>query len=121
MATTESFAQTLAAKQPRLLAAFKHIIAQNHLAHAYLFAGMEGAGQPELAHWIAQRLFCLHINDGEPDGTCEECVRIANGSHPDIAKIYGSIIKHHVDRLLLHLKKLNFLRVQTKQTERSSR
>ncbi|YAB13975.1 hypothetical protein ACT5GY_03150 [Lactiplantibacillus plantarum] len=41
MATTESFAQTLAAKQPRLLAAFKHIIAQNHLAHAYLFAGME--------------------------------------------------------------------------------
>ncbi|USJ86937.1 DNA polymerase III subunit delta' [Lactiplantibacillus pentosus] len=97
---TDSFAQTLTAKQPRLLAAFKHIIAQNHLAHAYLFAGMEGAGQPELAHWIAQRLFCLHVtDDGEPDGTCEECVRIANGSHPDIVTVAPEGQRIHVDQV----------------------
>jgi len=87
MATTDPLAVTMAAKQPRLLAAFQHIIKQNHLAHAYLFAGMEGAGQPELARWIAQRLFCLHVVDDQPDGTCEECVRIANGSHPDIITV----------------------------------
>jgi len=99
MATTETFTQTLAAKQPRLLSAFEHIIAQNHLAHAYLFAGMDGAGQADLAYWIAQRLFCLHVSDGQPDGTCEECVRIANGSHPDIVTVAPTGQSIHVDQV----------------------
>ncbi|CAM3183181.1 DNA polymerase III subunit delta' [Lactiplantibacillus plajomi] len=99
MATTDALAATLATKQPRLLAAFQHIIAQNHLAHAYLFTGMDGAGQPELARWIAQRLFCLHVVDGQPDGTCEECVRIANGSHPDIVTVAPTGQSIHVDQV----------------------
>ena len=99
MAATDAYTTTLTAKQPRLLAAFKHIIAQEHLAHAYLFAGMEGAGQTELAHWIAQRLFCLHVVDGEPDGTCEECVRIANGQHPDIVTVAPTGQSIHVDQV----------------------
>jgi len=99
MATTDTFSQTLTAKQPRLLSAFEHIIAQNHLAHAYLFAGMDGAGQPELAYWIAQRLFCLNVSEGQPDGTCEECVRIANGSHPDIVTVAPTGQSIHVDQV----------------------
>jgi len=99
VAATDAYTTTLTAKQPRLLAAFKHIIAQEHLAHAYLFAGMEGAGQTELAHWIAQRLFCLHVVDGEPDGTCEECVRIANGQHPDIVTVAPTGQSIHVDQV----------------------
>jgi DNA polymerase-3 subunit delta' len=94
-----TIASSLAAKQPRLLAAFKHIIAQNHLAHAYLFAGMEGAGQSELATWIAQRLFCRHVVDGEPDGTCEECTRIATGQHPDIVMVAPTGQRIHVDQV----------------------
>ncbi|MFC6180382.1 DNA polymerase III subunit delta' [Lactiplantibacillus daowaiensis] len=97
--TAETIATTLAAKQPHLLAAFKHIIDQNHLAHAYLFAGMEGAGQPELATWIAQRLFCLHVTAGEPDGTCEECVRIATHQHPDIVMVAPDGQSIHVDQV----------------------
>lgn len=99
MATTDQYATILAAKQPRLLAAFQHIIAQQHLAHAYLFTGMEGAGQLELARWIAQRLFCLHVVDGQPDGTCEECVRIANGQHPDIVTVAPTGQSIHVDQV----------------------
>jgi len=92
-------AKPLAIKQPQLLAAFKHIIAQNHLAHAYLFAGMEGAGQHELAIWIAQRLFCQHVVDGAPDETCEECTRIANGQHPDIVTVAPTGQSIHVDQV----------------------
>jgi len=99
MAENENLSATLTVKQPRLLAAFKHIIAQNHLAHAYLFAGMEGAGQQTLAYWIAQRLFCLHVVDGEPDGTCEECMRIANGQHPDIVTVAPTGQSIHVDQV----------------------
>jgi len=99
MSATAPLTTTLTTKQPRLLAAFKHIIAQQHLAHAYLFTGMEGAGQTELAHWIAQRLFCLHVVDGEPDGTCEECVRIANGQHPDIVTVAPTGQSIHVDQV----------------------
>ncbi|MFC6201330.1 DNA polymerase III subunit delta' [Lactiplantibacillus nangangensis] len=99
MATAAELTTILTAKQPHLLAAFKHIIAQNHLAHAYLFAGMEGAGQTELAHWIAQRLFCINVVDGEPDGTCEACVRIANGQHPDIVTVAPTGQSIHVDQV----------------------
>lgn len=99
MVAAETLSQTLVAKQPRLLTAFKHIIQQKHLAHAYLFTGMEGAGQAELAQWIAQRLFCLHVVDGEPDGTCEECVRIANGSHPDIVTVAPTGKSIHVEQV----------------------
>ncbi|VDG17979.1 DNA polymerase III subunit delta' [Lactiplantibacillus mudanjiangensis] len=90
---------SIATKQPRLLDAFKQIIAQQHLAHAYLFAGMEGAGQLDLATWIAQRLFCLNVVDGEPDGTCEECVRIASGQHPDIVMVAPTGQSIHVEQV----------------------
>ncbi|AVK64482.1 DNA polymerase III subunit delta' [Lactobacillus sp. CBA3606] len=99
MVTTDELTTTLTAKQPALLAAFKHIITQQHLAHAYLFAGMAGAGQHELAIWIAQRLFCHHVVADEPDGTCDECLRIANGQHPDIVTVAPAGQSIHVDQV----------------------
>lgn len=31
--------------------------------------------------------FCLHVKDGQPDGTCEECQRISKQLHPDVLMI----------------------------------
>lgn len=76
---------TARAQQPQLVAQFKNAITHNQLAHAFLFAGPAGRGQLEVATWLAMRLLCEHpTTDGDPDGTCINCVRIANGEHPDV-------------------------------------
>lgn len=67
---------------------FQTAIEQNELAHAYLLVGPSGAGKTQLAQWVAMRLFCKHVDEnGQPDGTCEECQRIINHLHPDVLTI----------------------------------
>lgn len=77
--------ETAHAQQPKLLVQFKNAIMSNQLAHAFLFAGPSGRGQLAVATWLAMRLLCeAPTVDGEPDGTCVNCVRIANNEHPDV-------------------------------------
>lgn len=89
--------------QPDLTARFARLINRGRLAHAYLLVGPAGSGKRALADWVALRLFCQHVQDGEPDGTCAECQRILSGNHPDVvvAAPTGRTIK--VDQLR-HLK-----------------
>lgn len=89
--------------QPQLVARFNRFIARQELAHAYLLVGPSGSGKRALATWLALRLFCQHVVDGEPDGTCPECQRILSGNHPDVivAQADGRQIK--VDQVR-HLK-----------------
>lgn len=70
--------------QPAISQRLKKTMARGELAHAYLFVGPSGSGKKALAQWIALRLFCEHLVDGEPDGTCAECRRILSGNHPDV-------------------------------------
>lgn len=69
---------------PEILAYFKRIIANERLAHAYLFNGPEGSGKSEAAFALAKMLNCEHPG-GEPFcGKCGSCTKIASGNHPDI-------------------------------------
>ena len=81
--------------QPRITARFKRILSAGELAHAYLFVGPSGSGKTELATWLTLCLFCQHLQDGEPDMTCQECERILSGNHPDVirAQAEGRVIK----------------------------
>lgn len=74
-------------KQPALVQHFAKVIENHELAHAYLFAGETGIGKDELATWIAMRLFCLNLQDGQPCGVCQECRRISTGQHPDVVMV----------------------------------
>ena len=55
---------------------------QGRLPHAILLAGSPGAGQAELATWLAARLLCRAANR-RPCGECADCRLILAGSHPD--------------------------------------
>lgn len=80
--------QTAHNQQPQLIAHFKQVVQAGRLAHAFLFAGPDGRGQLPLAKWLAMRLFCEHVDaNGDPDGTCVHCVRIAKGEHPDVLEL----------------------------------
>ena len=89
-------------RQPVLVQHFKNVIKKNELAHAYLFAGPNGSGKEELAMWIAMRLFCINLQDGQPCGKCEECQRISQREHPDVLIVEpeGNSIKVDQVRLL---------------------
>ena len=36
---------------------------------------------------LAKALLCEHGPTSEPDGTCDDCVMIANGEHPDVYEL----------------------------------
>ena len=73
--------------QPRLLTQMTKMMEHEHLAHAYLFEGDEGTGKHELSMWLAKRMFCEQIQDGNPCDQCLQCMRIDQNEHPNVQVI----------------------------------
>lgn len=70
--------------QPSLVKQFSAIIDRHQLGQAYVFSGLPGTGKAQLAQWIAMRLFCQNVQNGQPCGHCPECQRILSHNHPDV-------------------------------------
>lgn len=68
------------AQQPRVQEFLAAAIDEGRLSHAYLFVGAPGSGMLEAAYAVAQARVCP--NGG--DGTCDECIRVAHRTHPDV-------------------------------------
>ena len=73
--------------QQHIETTLKNAVAEGKVAHAYLFTGPRGTGKTTTARLLAKALLCDHAVAGEPDGTCEQCVDVAEGRHPDVFEI----------------------------------
>lgn len=62
-------------------------IRSNRVAHAYLFTGPRGVGKTSMARILAKALCCENGPTEKPCGTCQHCVMITDGNHPDVAEI----------------------------------
>lgn len=89
----EGYAKTPALDvQPKVVRLLTHATEQHQLSHNYLFASNDMAGVPEVIELVARLLLCPY------DGctTCEECVRIARMTHPDICTYQPESAKGYV-------------------------
>jgi len=71
--------------QDAAVAVLKSAVANERVAHAYLFAGPKHVGKTVAALQFAQLLNCT--GDEPPCGRCRACERIAGGQHPDVEMI----------------------------------
>ena len=81
--------------QQHIVSTLEHAITEGRLSHAYLFCGPRGTGKTTMARIVAKALLCERAAEARaagasgclPDGSCEECQRIAEGTHPDVYEL----------------------------------
>jgi len=70
--------------QQRVVNALQRAVSTQRVAHAYLFEGVCGSGRRSTAMALVGSLFCQNPLAGDACGICNQCLKLANGNHPDL-------------------------------------
>ncbi len=99
------------AGQRHIVTTMQNAILEKRMGHAYLFSGPRGTGKTTIAKIVAKGLNCLEEN--APCGTCESCISIASGQHPDVIEI-DAASNNGVDEVRDLIDKIKYAPIQGK-------
>jgi DNA polymerase-3 subunit gamma/tau len=75
------------AGQKHITQTLKNALANDKVAHAYLFSGPRGTGKTSIAKILAKAVNCIEAPVDNPCNVCENCLGIQDGTISDVIEI----------------------------------